>query len=126
MKGVLKTITPDVSCAPANTHGTLKGKLHLLVIVESHSSLTNLKTLLSVRTGIHQGHADFLVTADSWPLFLYANYTCDPNDIEKGLFKSSLLIKVCDFLSLFLAVLSDFPTGLQVPIYLTIICVRVQ
>lgn len=35
------------------------------------------------------------MTADSWPLFLYAKYTCDPNDIVKGLFQSPILVKVC-------------------------------
>lgn len=35
-----------------------------------------------------------MVTAQSWPLFLYHNFTCDVEDVENGLFKSALLIKV--------------------------------
>jgi hypothetical protein len=47
-----------------------------------------------VRTNIRDGHINFLVTAQSWPLFVYAGYTCDINDIEKGLFRSAMLLKV--------------------------------
>jgi len=35
-----------------------------------------------------------MVTAQSWPIFLYENFQVDPEDFEKGLFKSSLLLKV--------------------------------
>jgi hypothetical protein len=30
----------------------------------------------------------------SWPAFLYAGYTADPNNLEEGLFKSKLLVQV--------------------------------
>jgi hypothetical protein len=48
----------------------------------------------SVRNNIRDGHIDYAVTADSWPNFCYANFVCDTNDIEKGLWKSTLLVKV--------------------------------
>lgn len=50
---------------------------------------------LSVRANIRNGHIDFDVTAQSMPNFLYAGYKCDPEDVEKGLFKSEMLVKVC-------------------------------
>ncbi|KAG1786639.1 uncharacterized protein HD556DRAFT_1248044 [Suillus plorans] len=36
---------------------------------------------------------DFLVTAYSWPAMLYLDYTFDSGNIEKGLFRSALLLK---------------------------------
>lgn len=52
-------------------------------------------TPFSVRTLIRQGDDAYPVTAHSWPLFLYASNRCFVDDIEKGLFKSGLLVKVC-------------------------------
>jgi hypothetical protein len=48
----------------------------------------------SVRNLIRHGDDAYPVTAHSWPLFLYASNQCFVDDIEKGLFKSGLLIKV--------------------------------
>ncbi|KAG0695110.1 hypothetical protein DFH29DRAFT_814520, partial [Suillus ampliporus] len=36
---------------------------------------------------------DFLVTAYSWPVFMYNDYSFDSANIEKGLFHSTLLLK---------------------------------
>jgi len=47
----------------------------------------------SVRSNIRDGHIHYSVTAQSWPTFCYADLVCDTNDIEKGLWKSTLLIK---------------------------------
>ena len=49
----------------------------------------------SVRTHIRDGHPDFIVTADSWPAFLYPNAKGDVDNIELGLFRSAILLKVC-------------------------------
>ncbi|KAI6032140.1 hypothetical protein PISMIDRAFT_640672 [Pisolithus microcarpus 441] len=38
-------------------------------------------------------HPDYLVTADSWPLFLYKNEHYDPENPIKGLFKNMFLMK---------------------------------
>lgn len=54
-----------------------------------------IKTRFSVRANIRNGHDDYVVTVLLWPKFLYADYKCDPDDVEKGLFKSPLLVKVC-------------------------------
>ncbi|KAF8119529.1 hypothetical protein EV363DRAFT_1461977 [Boletus edulis] len=48
----------------------------------------------AVRKNIHERHPQFLVTEDSWPRFLYdTRYTYTPDNIEKGLFRSTLLLK---------------------------------
>lgn len=49
----------------------------------------------SVRTHIRDGHPDFIVTADSWPAFLYPNAKGDIDNIELGLFRSAIFLKVC-------------------------------
>jgi hypothetical protein len=72
--------------------------------------------------GIHDGHADYIVTASSWPMFLYANLTCDQDDLEKGLFKGSMLVKASIPTSCIDALLSaDMITGLQINIYVSIL-----
>jgi hypothetical protein len=51
--------------------------------------------VLSVQTHIRDGHPDYIVTADSWPAFLYPKGKGDILDVEKGLFRSAILLKVC-------------------------------
>ena len=41
-------------------------------------------------------HPNFVVTANSWPTFLYEDYKYDPTDPSKGLFKGSILLKARD------------------------------
>ncbi|KAF7970326.1 hypothetical protein HWV62_24346 [Athelia sp. TMB] len=53
---------------------------------------------LTVRSLIREGHEDFLVTAQSWPNFMYAGYSCDVSDIENGLMKSVMLVKAFKYL----------------------------
>jgi len=50
----------------------------------------------SVKSGIRQRMSDYIVSENSWPLFLYENYTIDHDNLEKGLFKSKLLVQVSD------------------------------
>jgi len=42
---------------------------------------------------IRDGDPQYQLTADHWSSFLYAKYRCDPTDLEKGLFKSTFLLK---------------------------------
>jgi hypothetical protein len=49
---------------------------------------------IRVRNNIREGHPDYTVTADSWPSFLYPRAKGDVNDIERGLFRSAILLKV--------------------------------
>ena len=46
------------------------------------------------KQNIRDFHPDFLVTANSWPLFLYVNGKYNPNYPIHGLFKGELLVKV--------------------------------
>ncbi|KAH0825793.1 hypothetical protein J3R83DRAFT_8848 [Lanmaoa asiatica] len=45
------------------------------------------------RNKIRDWHLDFLVTANSWPHFLYENNHYDSSEPAKGLFKGSILLK---------------------------------
>ncbi|KAI5984061.1 hypothetical protein EDD15DRAFT_2171775 [Pisolithus albus] len=45
------------------------------------------------RANIRNYHPDYLVTADSWPFFLYKDENYDPEAPVKGLFKNALLVK---------------------------------
>jgi hypothetical protein len=47
-----------------------------------------------VRNNIREGHPDYTVTGDSWPSFLYPRAKGDVNDMERGLFRSAILLKV--------------------------------
>ncbi|KAF8426516.1 hypothetical protein L210DRAFT_3420611, partial [Boletus edulis BED1] len=47
-----------------------------------------------VRKNIRERHPEFLVTEDSWPRFLYdTQHVFNPDNIEKGLFRSTFLLK---------------------------------
>ncbi|KAG1759635.1 hypothetical protein EDD22DRAFT_782299 [Suillus occidentalis] len=47
----------------------------------------------TVRAGIRDRADGYIVTEMSWPAFLYKNYTADPDNLEEGLFKSTLLLQ---------------------------------
>jgi len=53
---------------------------------------------LSVCANIRDGHIDYTVTAQSWPKFCYAGLSCNTEDVEQGLFRSTLLVKVVGIL----------------------------
>lgn len=46
-----------------------------------------------VRAGIRDRAGGHVVTEMSWPTFMYEKYTADPDNLEEGLFKSSLLVQ---------------------------------
>jgi hypothetical protein len=48
----------------------------------------------SVRAGIRDRTTEFIVSENSWPSFMYENYEADPKNLERGLFKSKLLLMV--------------------------------
>ncbi|KAI6151179.1 hypothetical protein BKA82DRAFT_4013723 [Pisolithus tinctorius] len=54
--------------------------------------------LAIVKDGIQDRNPSYLVTAYSWPLFLYENFEFYSTDAERGLFRSSLLIKAFKFI----------------------------
>lgn len=63
---------------------------------ESRSSTNRqaLIVILRIRQNIREGHPDFIISEDLWPAFLYPHGKYDPNNIEVGLFKSALMVKV--------------------------------
>ncbi|KAG1810746.1 hypothetical protein EV424DRAFT_1542864 [Suillus variegatus] len=46
-----------------------------------------------VKAGIRERTSDYIVSENSWPLFVYDNYTFNANDLEKGLFMSKILVQ---------------------------------
>jgi hypothetical protein len=50
--------------------------------------------LSSVKAGIRDRTTAFIVSENSWPSFMYENYEADANNLERGLFKSRLLVMV--------------------------------
>ncbi|KAG1876134.1 hypothetical protein C8R48DRAFT_591681 [Suillus tomentosus] len=47
----------------------------------------------TVRAGIRDRAASYVVTEMSWPAFLYERYSADQDNLEEGLFKSTLLLQ---------------------------------
>ncbi|KAG0701539.1 hypothetical protein DFH29DRAFT_1000182 [Suillus ampliporus] len=45
-----------------------------------------------IRAGIHDRTTTFIVSENSWPTFMYENYQADAKNLERGLFKSKLLV----------------------------------
>ncbi|KAG2744719.1 hypothetical protein P692DRAFT_20743198 [Suillus brevipes Sb2] len=45
-----------------------------------------------VKAGIRDRTTAYIVSENSWPLFLYENYTMNRDNLEEGLFKSKLLV----------------------------------
>ncbi|KAG2118359.1 hypothetical protein BD769DRAFT_1362399, partial [Suillus cothurnatus] len=46
-----------------------------------------------VKAGICERTSDYIVSENSWPLFVYENYTFNSSDLEKGLFMSKILVQ---------------------------------
>ena len=46
------------------------------------------------RTRTRLANGEIQVAGDQWPIFLYANYTYDPEDPWNGLLRSGLLVSV--------------------------------
>ncbi|KAG0694503.1 hypothetical protein DFH29DRAFT_880665 [Suillus ampliporus] len=46
-----------------------------------------------VKAGIRDRTSEYIVSENSWPLFLYENYSVDSSNLEEGLFKSKILVK---------------------------------
>jgi hypothetical protein len=56
--------------------------------------MTSLMISCSIRAKIRDGNPEYAVTAHSWPHFVYAGFEAHANDMEKGLLRSALLVKV--------------------------------
>ncbi|KAG1759868.1 hypothetical protein EDD22DRAFT_826086 [Suillus occidentalis] len=46
-----------------------------------------------VKAGIRERTADYIVSENSWPLFVYENYEMDSDNMEQGLFMSKILVQ---------------------------------
>ncbi|KAG1893003.1 uncharacterized protein F5891DRAFT_963608 [Suillus fuscotomentosus] len=46
-----------------------------------------------VKAGIRDRTSDFIVSENSWPVFVYENYSFDENNLERGLFMSKILVQ---------------------------------
>ncbi|KAG1758358.1 hypothetical protein EDD22DRAFT_956982 [Suillus occidentalis] len=46
----------------------------------------------NVQTGIRDRTSEYIVSENSWPLFVYENYQVNSNDLEAGFLKSRLLV----------------------------------
>ncbi|KAG1721680.1 hypothetical protein EDD22DRAFT_790626 [Suillus occidentalis] len=46
-----------------------------------------------VKAGIRERTMDYIVSENSWPLFVYENYVVSSSDLEQGLFKSRILVQ---------------------------------
>ena len=49
---------------------------------------------MATRTHTKLANGEIQVAGDQWPIFLYANYTYDPEDPWNGLLRSNLLVLV--------------------------------
>jgi hypothetical protein len=47
-----------------------------------------------VKVGIRDRTSEYIVSENSWPLFLYEGYAVNANNLEQGLFKSKVLVQV--------------------------------
>lgn len=90
MNAVSTVTTQADSCALVSMIGKTSSEYPL----HHHHGCSAHCMSFSVRNLIRHGDDAYPVTAHSWPLFLYASNRCFVDDIEKGLFKSGLLIKV--------------------------------
>ena len=53
---------------------------------------SNLRWCGSVKSKLRNG--EILVTGDQWPIFLYANFIFDSEELWKGLLRSAILVSV--------------------------------
>ncbi|KAG1863506.1 hypothetical protein C8R48DRAFT_833896 [Suillus tomentosus] len=46
-----------------------------------------------VKAGIRNRTSDYIISENSWPLFVYENYSVNSRDLEQGLFRSKILVQ---------------------------------
>jgi hypothetical protein len=73
-------------------------------------------------TRVKLRNEEYVVPGDQWPLFIYKNYSYDPNDPWNGAFQSELLVKVSPVLLLNITVLIQKFVGVQTYLYLPSLC----
>jgi hypothetical protein len=79
----------------------------------------------SVKAGIRNRTSDYIVSENSWPLFVYEDYSFNANDLERGLFKSKILVQVSIWGRSFENIYSNLSLpGFQSHIHISIFCKR--
>lgn len=91
----------------------------IVMNLNAHANYSHVR----VRAAIRAGKEEYAVTASSWPIYCYANFSCDAENAEDGLWQSPLLVKVCVTRTLLLIFSDQFP-GIQVYIYFAIVCLE--
>lgn len=77
----------------------------------------------SIRKKIRDGHPEFVVTAESWPAFLYPHARGhNDGNVEHGLFRSAILLKVCNVYFGIQVGINNCILGLQIYFYVANIC----
>jgi hypothetical protein len=79
---------------------------------------------LRVRSHIRQGQPDYIITADSWPAFLYPKAKGDVHNVEQGLLRSALLLKVCTGHYIWAAIATYHHLGFQIHLHFAHLCTR--
>jgi hypothetical protein len=79
----------------------------------------------SVRQNIRDGQPEFIVTANSWPSFLYPHAKANHDDVQHGLFQSAILVKVLQTRVAQHAHHADC-SGIQIHFYIPNLCSRRQ
>ena len=79
---------------------------------------------MASRTRTKLANAEIQVAGDQWPIFLYANYTYDPEDTWNGLLCSGLLVGVSPFdIQWYVFILINFPDkGIQTYFHVSEFC----
>ena len=78
----------DSYCALRNTIGMTKSKYLHIPHEQFHFFFAHSRTKVKLRS------SELVVSGEQWPIFLYENYTYDPEDPWRGLLRSALLVKV--------------------------------
>lgn len=77
------------SCVPLVLIGPMKSQPKSPQIIGLSDAYIIIRTKKSLRDG------DCTVPGDQWPLLIYKNYVYDPENPWHGVFRSSILVKVC-------------------------------
>ncbi|KAG2158549.1 uncharacterized protein EDB93DRAFT_1245778 [Suillus bovinus] len=91
---MLKQLKRGVDAAHGDDTSTLKDLVASWINQDFQpSSLLKSDNKLMVKAGIRDRTVDYIVSENSWLLFLYEKYTVSYGNLEQGLFKSKILVQ---------------------------------
>jgi hypothetical protein len=73
----------------------------------------------SVKAGIRNRTTEYIVSENSWPLFVYENYQVNGNNLEEGFLKSKLLVLVSGHGAVVIPFFSHYASGFQSCLHIT-------